>query len=325
MGNAADRAHAGAPDLQDGRGEKKMVLAGVGPMSPDELKAAKASLSFGEELMNELPQEREAYTQMRRLGVSAHAKSRGCLGICEALAREIRIESDFHDTQITAQSEGEVRVRPDHDLVESLCDLLRDTVQNLCNAEIEGYIGEELGKVSGLMNLAMDAARKARRKRRMELLGMSYEGHLFGSSEDTDSDIGSEDSMVEQDDDHVAPGSMPGANTTKPFKPGTSDEDHYVNPDESAFVDRGTQKACYASLRACCEFLSKLCQQGAQIQKAKLQDPIMSVHLKCVKSLLDKKDTAEAAAREYQEENMTLATAASQVREVGGAGFGGLY
>ena len=55
------------------------------------------------------------------------------------------------------------------------------------------------------------------------------------------------------------------------------------------------------------------------------KDPIMSVHLKCVKSLLDKKDTAEAAAREYQEENMTLATAASQVREVGGAGFGGLY
>ena len=51
----------------------------------------------------------------------------------------------------------------------------------------------------------------------------------------------------------------------------------------------------------------------------------MKVHLKCIQNMLDRKDTAEAAARNHQQENVTLAVAASRVREVGGTGFGGRY
>ena len=99
----------------------------------------------------------------------------------------------------------------------------------------------------------------------MELLGEAYRGHHSDSSEDTDSDLGSGDSMGEQDDDHILLNNISDKDNVKPYQPGTSDEDEYVNPDEGTFVDRGSHRACYTSLRSCCEFLSKLCQEGAQI------------------------------------------------------------
>jgi hypothetical protein len=283
-------------------------------------------------------------------------------------------------------------------------------VEGIYAEKIETYLDNELREVVALMALAMDMMRKARRVERMKLLGDSYVGLQPDSLMDTDSDAGSEDSMSDHDDADAGfaahdSNSMPDDHDARAFHAGTNDEDKYVNPDEGVIVDRGKQRACFMSLRACCEFLSSLCQHrarykpgedlrqtafqmavrnaiktsGAVVNLARLlrlnsrdnelmfwglnalffclrdgsrvdhdnvralrkegkgnrlteklrrscrKDPLMKVHLKCIKNLLDKRDTAEAAARDQQEESVPLAVAASRVREVGGTGFGGRY
>jgi hypothetical protein len=272
MGNAAEGAGGsggGSASWDKDAINAIFAASGVGPLTLDELAAANAILSRGDEVpITNLPRDKQAKIEIRRLGVTSHATRRGCRGVCDALAGEIRIERDFYGTTVAAT--GANKISPDYQLVESLCGILCCNVEDIREDETEMHAGTELREVTVLMNMAMDTVRQARRQKRMKLLGGSYVGRRPDSLEDTDSDAASDDSMMSDHDDAdggVASNSshaMPGDDGTREFRAGTSDEDKYVNPDEGVFADRGKLRACYMSLRACCEFLSLICQQHDQ-------------------------------------------------------------
>ena len=99
MGNAAEaaggRGTGGSPGADTDAINDIFAASGVGPLTSDELAAASSALSRGDKVpIVNLPRNKQTKIEVRRLGVTTQAKSRGCRGLCTALAAEIRIEHD---------------------------------------------------------------------------------------------------------------------------------------------------------------------------------------------------------------------------------------
>ena len=232
---------------------------GVGPVSMEQLRAASSvlqSVSY-DNLMAQMPQDKNSILELRRLGIITLAKQKGYSGICHAMTEEMKVERNGSATSSHAKKTSNI-IAADYHLLEKLADLLTEVPGDASKDVLASQADKEMQDVMALMNFAMDTIRDRQIMERKKLLGSSYNDVDPGSCTDTSSGTDTDGSEDLDEEGNILGVYRNNSDGEKSFRLGIDTENKYVIPDESIFPDRGSLRGCYMSLRAGCEFLSQI-------------------------------------------------------------------